>query len=171
MAITLVVPAADYPQLARTLAESAAALCSGQRGTVGLVTVVPGEEPILVALAPQRDTVAHRVLGVLLAGESHRVPHLLLLLHRGVYLAEVVDPYASVAGTLEELAAMLDERRALLAVRLNVRPWRHAVEVELLLLAPDVHSLRAVLAEARAPFAPSSGRAAAAAPLPRRAGR
>mgnify|MGYP005840326761 CR=1 FL=1 len=170
-AITLVVPAADYPGVARALAESAACLCTARRGTVGLVTVVPGEEPILVALAPQRDAVANRVLRVLLAGESHRAPHLLLLLRHGVYLAQVIDPYAPLVGTFEEIAAMLDKRRAGLAVRLNVRPQRRAVEVELLLAAPDAHALRAALAAARAPFAPSSGRAAPAVPLPRRARR
>lgn len=150
LTVTLSVPAAAYPQAARALAGSAAEVCAGHRGAVGSVTVVPGEEPALVALAPQRDAVANRLLGVLLAGESHRARHLLLLLQPGVYLAQVVDPYAPLQGTLEEVAGMLAGRRVSLAARVSVRPQRRAVELGLVLLAPDPHALREALAEARA---------------------
>lgn len=149
LAVTLDVPAAAYPQAARALAGSAAEVCACHRGTVGSVTVVAGEEPALVSLAPQRDAVANRVLGVLLAGESHRAPHLLLLLAPGVYLAQVVDPYAPLEATLDTVAGMLAARRVSLAVRLTVRPRRDAVEVEMVVVAGDRHTLGRTFAAAR----------------------
>jgi hypothetical protein len=150
VAVTLEVPAATYSLVARALAGSAAAVCASHRGFVGSVTLVPGEEPALVALAPQRDAIANRLLAVLMAGESHRAPHLLLLLKPGVYLAQVVDPYAPLEGSLQDVAEMLAGGRVALAARFSVCPQRRAVAVELTLLASDLHALRGALAEARA---------------------
>ncbi len=150
VSVTLEFPARTYSRVARGLAGSAAEVCACHRGFVGSVTLVPGEEPALVALAPQRDAIANRLLAVLMAGESHRAPHLLLLLQPGVYLAQVVDPYAPLQGTLEEVAGMLAGGRVVLAARLSVCPQRGAVAVKLALLASDPHTLRAALAEARA---------------------
>ncbi len=151
--VLLEIPASRYPQVARALAGSGAEVCALHQGFVGSVTLVPGEEPALVALAPQRDAIANRLLTVLMAGESHRAPHLLLLLHPGVYLAQVVDPYAPLEGSLQEVAGMVARRRVSLAARVDVRPQRGAVHVELALLAPDLHTLREALAGARAAVA------------------
>lgn len=78
--------------------------------TVGCVGVVPGEEPVLVALAPRRDTVAARVRTVLASGDAHRRPELWLALPPGIYLSEVVDPYAPFAGDEAATLRLLRDR-------------------------------------------------------------
>lgn len=150
--VTMELPGASYPAWARALAGSVAEVCTGHRGTVGSVTVVPGEEPALVTLATHRDTVAQRLLGVLLAGESHRFPHLVLLLAPGVYLGEVVDPFAPFDASLEVVARLLDPGRVSLAGRLAVQPTRggSVVEVEVALLGLERQALRRAVVAGRA---------------------
>jgi hypothetical protein len=75
--------------------------------TVGWVGVVPGEEPLLVALAPKRDIVAPRFRDALAGDVSHRRKHLWLALAPGTYLASVVNPYRPFAALEGEVAAMV----------------------------------------------------------------
>lgn|GEM_PF-2220106 len=148
--VTLAIPASQYGQAARALAGSLAEVCTLHRGMIGSVTVVPGEEPALVSLAPRLDAVAERLHGILLAGESHRFPHLLLLLAPQVYLGQVVDPYSPLDASPETVARLLAPGRVHLAARLTVQPRRSHVEVEILALALDGQSLRRALRVARA---------------------
>jgi hypothetical protein len=60
---------------------------------VGVVGIVDGEEPLLMALRPRQGDVADRFARILLTGESHRHASLWLLLTPGAYLAEAVDPF------------------------------------------------------------------------------
>jgi hypothetical protein len=78
--------------------------------TVGCIGIVPGEEPVLVALAPRRDTLAARVRTSLASGEAHRRPELWVALPPGVYLAEVVDPYAPFPGDTGAIMRLLRDR-------------------------------------------------------------
>lgn len=149
LAVRLCLPAASYPGAARALAGSMAAVCAGWPGTVGSVTVVPGEEPALVPLAAHTDVVATRVLEVLTRGESHRTPHLLALLAPGVYLGQVIDPYAPFDVTLETMAELTHPPRVPLTARLTVQGKAETVEVEVVLVAPDRQALRRALTRAR----------------------
>ena len=78
--------------------------------TVGCIGILPGEEPILVALAPRRDTVAARVRTSLASGDAHRRPELWLALPPGVYLGEVVDPYELFTGDEDAILSLLRDR-------------------------------------------------------------
>jgi hypothetical protein len=78
--------------------------------TVGCIGIVPGEEPVLVALAPRRDTIAARVRTLLASGEAHRRPELWVALPPGVYLAEVVDPNAPFTGDAGAIMRLLRDR-------------------------------------------------------------
>jgi hypothetical protein len=78
--------------------------------TVGCIGIVPGEEPVLVALGPRRDTVAARVRTSLASGDAHRRPELWLALPPGVYLGEVVDPYAPFSGDESAIVRLLHDR-------------------------------------------------------------
>lgn len=147
--VTLAVPASPFGQAARALAGGLAEVCASHRGMLGSVTVVAGEEPALVSLAPRLDVVAERLYGILLAGESHRFPHLLLLLAPEVYLGQVVDPYSPLEASPETVARLLAPNRVPLAARLTVQPRRFHVEVEVFALALDGQSLRRALRVAR----------------------
>jgi len=78
--------------------------------TVGCIGIVPGEEPVLVALAPRRDTVAARVRTSLASGDARRRPELWLALPPDVYLGEVVDPYAPFSGDESAIVRLLRDR-------------------------------------------------------------
>ncbi len=147
--VILTVPGSGFGQAARALAGGLAGVCARHRGMIGSVTVVAGEEPALVSLAPRLDAVAQRLYGVLLAGESHRYPHLLLLLAPQVYLAQVIDPYSPLGASPETMARLLLSGKVPLAARLTVQPRRRAVEVELLVLGEDRQALRRALRVAR----------------------
>lgn len=140
--VALAIPASQYGQAARALAGGLAEVCASHRGMIGSVTVVAGEEPALVSLAPRLDAVAERLHGILLAGESHRFPHLLLLLAPQVYLAQVVDPYSPLEASPETMARLLASGKVPLATRLTVQPRRRVVEVALLVLGEDRQALR-----------------------------
>lgn len=147
--VRLAVPASSWGQAARVLAGSLAEVCSLHRGMIGSVTVVAGEEPALVSLAPRLNAVAERLHGILLAGESHRFPHLLLLLAPQVYLAQVVDPYSPLDASPETVARFLASGKVPLVARLTVQPRRFVVEVEVHALALEGQALRRALRVAR----------------------
>jgi hypothetical protein len=121
--------------------------------TVGCVGIVPGDEPVLVALAPGRDVVAARVRGTLERGEAHRYPELWLTLPPGTYLAQVVDPYAAFAGDEASILALLREHGVGHALRTEVLPGVASSKILLTLYAPrpDLRKLltlaKSVLAE------------------------
>jgi hypothetical protein len=73
-----------------------------------VVGVVAGEEPRLVAFAPRRDPVAGTFRDTLLAGESHRLPHLWLALEPGRFLLVV-----GTAKRTKNIGAVLDAWRHL----------------------------------------------------------
>jgi hypothetical protein len=75
--------------------------------TVGIVGVVPGEEPVLTAFAPRRDLVAPRIRDALGGRAAHWRRHVWLTMPDGTYLASVVDPYLPLEGSAEEVAGMV----------------------------------------------------------------
>ncbi len=113
------------------VAEGAAAIAL----TVGCVGIVPGEEPVLVALAPHRDLVARRVLGTLAADEGHRHPQLFLALTPGTYLARVVDPYAPFSADERSILAMLRGGGVAHALLTEISPERTGTRLALTVYA------------------------------------
>ena len=87
--------------------------------TVGVVGIVPGDEPLLLALAPKRDVVASRFREALASG-THRLPMLWLALTRGTYLASVVDPYEAFAGSEADALAIVGAGQARHALRCSL---------------------------------------------------
>ncbi len=128
--------------------------------TVGVVGVVPGEEPVLHALAPTRDLVAPLVQETLTAGAAHRRTRLLVGLHPGSYLATVDAPYQSFDGGTEELAALLGPGRAAyaIAVRADADGERLRIEVAAYGLRPELRRLVSLARKGR----PEGSRGAAA---------
>jgi hypothetical protein len=111
--------------------------------TVGCVGIVPGEEPVLVALAPRRDVIAARVRAALESGEAHRHPELWLTLPSGAYLGKVVEPYAPFDGGESAILELLRERgvgHALLA-ELSTGPASAKVVLTLYASRPDLRKL------------------------------
>lgn len=135
--------------LATVVAESAASIGL----TVGWVGIVPGEEPVLVALAPQRDLVAPRFRDALASGAAHRRPHLWLSLAPGTYLASVVDPYRPFAGSDAEILPLVRGGRCRHALSSRLEPGPAGVRITLELYAsrPELTRLltlaRSVLGE------------------------
>ena len=117
--------------LSGVVAEAAATLAL----TVGCVGIVPGEEPVLVALAPQRDLVAGRVRWALTAGDAHRFPQLWLALPPGTYLAQVVDPYAPFSAGEGVILGLLRQGRVAHALLTEVFPGPVSVRIVLSLYA------------------------------------
>jgi hypothetical protein len=121
--------------------------------TVGCVGLVPGEEPVLVALAPRRDVIAARVRAALETGEAHRHPELWLTLPPGAYLGKVVDPYAPFDGGEGAILELLRERgvRHALLAELFTGPVSARVVLTLYASRPDLRKLltlaRSVLAD------------------------
>jgi hypothetical protein len=121
--------------------------------TVGCVGLVPGEEPVLVALAPRRDVIAARVRAALESGEAHRHPELWLTLPPGAYLGKVVDPYAPFEGGEGAILELLRERGVghALLTELFTGPVSAKVVLTVYASRPDVRKLlamaRSVLAD------------------------
>jgi hypothetical protein len=118
--------------LSGVVAEAAATVAL----TVGCVGIVPDEEPVLVALAPQRDLVAGRIRWALGAGDAHRLPQLWLTLARGTYLAQVVDPYVPFLADEGVILGLLRQGRVAHALLTEVFPDPVSVRIVLSLYAP-----------------------------------
>jgi hypothetical protein len=146
-------PLPRFGELVEAISGAVAEGASWAGRTVGCVGIVPGDEPVLVALAPGRDVVAARVRGTLDRGEAHRFPELWLTLPRGRYLAQLVNPYAVFAGDEASILALLRQREVGLVLRMEVVPGVASSRIVLTLYAPrpDLRKLftlaRRVLAE------------------------
>jgi len=88
------VPRVQAGRLIDALCGAAAAAMAPEGLDVAAVGLVPGEAPRLFVCAPRRDLIASAVETRLTANPAHRIPTLWLLLQRGTYLAEVVEPHA-----------------------------------------------------------------------------
>lgn len=117
-------PLARTGELAQALAAPVAEGAASIGLTVGWVGIVPDEEPVLVALAPQRDLVAPRFRDALTSGATHRRPNLWLTLAPGTYLASAVDPFRPFSGDHVEILSLVRSGRArhALASRLTTGP-------------------------------------------------
>ncbi|MBZ5589954.1 MAG: hypothetical protein LAO05_15465 [Acidobacteriia bacterium] len=122
-------------QQAPKVVEAVSALVAGAAAeiglTVGSVGVVPGEEPLLVALAPRRDIVAPRVRDSLVGGETHRRKHLWLALPHGTYLASVVNPYRPFAAAEGEVAGIVRSGGASHALTSELAPSTTGIRIRL----------------------------------------
>jgi len=128
--------------------------------TVGIVGVVQGEEPVLVALAARRDLVAPRVRDALGEGETHRRRNLWLPLAPATYLATCVDPYRPFAGDDDEIAAIVASGSAPLVISTRAAADRAGLRIEIVGYGRR-SGLRAFLSAARKGREAGSGRAAA----------
>jgi len=113
---TVAAPRARAPEVLDAVTSRLTEVLASIGLTIGAVGVVPGEEPVLGALAPKRDLVAPRIRDALGAGEQRRRPHVWLTLSAGTYLATVVDPYRPFNGDAEEVAKVLGSGRVLHAL-------------------------------------------------------
>jgi hypothetical protein len=157
--LDLEVASAGYRRLAGAVAWAVGVVCHEVGSTVGCVSIVGGEEPVFVSLAARRDVIAPRVAAILGAGESHRRPELFLVLERGVFLAQVIDPCRQVDATDEALARLVAGGLVRAALLLQVIPGARVAGVQLRVLAP-FHELRASLRLARHETAEWLGRVA-----------
>jgi hypothetical protein len=153
------IPLRRLAAVARAVSGAVAEGASRIGRTVGCVGIVHGEEPILVALAPTRDVVAARVLAALGSGEAHRRPELWLTLPAGVYLGEVVDPYAPFEAEEGTVLRMLRERGVGHALRVEVLAAPAGTRIVLTLYAPRAE-LRKLFTVARSALADLPGWAA-----------
>ncbi len=124
--------------LAALVAEGAASIGL----TVGWVGVVAGEEPVLVALAPQRDLVAPRFRDALTSGAAHRRPNVWLTLAPGTYLASVVDPLRPFSGSHAEVLALVRGGGARHALASGLTAGPEGVRITLALYAPRPELIR-----------------------------
>lgn len=136
MRCELDVPMSRFAEVARTVSGAVAEGASRIDRTVGCVGIVPGEEPVLVALAPRRDVVAARVLAALSGGAAHRRPELWLTLPPGAYLGNVVDPYAPFEAGEAAILGMLRDRGVGHALLAEVLVGPANVRIVLTLYAP-----------------------------------
>ncbi len=145
-------PRGSAATVVREASARLAAVVSSAGLTVGVVGVVPGEEPVLHALAPRRDLVAPLVQETLTAGAAHRRTRLLVGLHAGSYLATVVDPYRSFDGGAEEIAALLGPGRAsyVIAVRADADGERLRIEIAAYGRRPELRRLVSLARKGRA---------------------
>lgn len=89
----LQVPYRELASVARKLAGFLGFFWQGRAGAVGVVALLPEEEPVLLSYAPQRDLIAQRFLTSTVENPTHTFPQLWLLLSPGVFLAQAVDPH------------------------------------------------------------------------------
>jgi hypothetical protein len=154
------VPSSRLPEIVEALSGVVAEAAATVGLTLGCVGVVPDEEPVLVALAPQRDLVARRVRGTLGAGEAHRHPQLWLTLRHGTYLAQVVDPYLPFKASEAAILALLRGERVAHVLLTEVVPGPVSTLIALSLYAPRP-VLRAFFTMARRALGDLSGWSAA----------
>jgi hypothetical protein len=136
--------AAAVRALALTVAERAVAIGS----TVGCVSLVPGEEPGLVARAPRLDLVASAYANALLSGESHLAPQLWVTLAAGRYLAEAVDPFTPFIFDEDAVIGLVDAGLVRDALWSVVRRSRRGARIELALYS-SLRGVREALRTAR----------------------
>ncbi len=168
LAWQLQVEAKHTVEVRRALAAVVGGVASGCGGGIGWVRIVPGEEPVLLALAPRIDLVAEQVTTALGGPSAH---HLWLELEPARYLGEVIDPYRAFGGSDAELEALLGSGgvRCILAIRTGSS--KEGQRLELVLhgtrasLRRIVGAARPYLATLRALLAASTN--VAAAPKPR----
>jgi len=129
----LEVPRIRFAEVARGLATAVAEVASREAATVGCVGIVPGEEPILVALAARRELVADHLLRTLSAGAAHRHPHLWLALPQGIHLASCVDPTVPFAPDDAAVGRLLATGTVRHALLVEVVPAGRDARVELVL--------------------------------------
>ena len=130
------VPSRRVPEITEALSGLVAEAAATLGLTIGCVGVVTDEEPVLVALAPQRDLVAGRVRWALGAGEAHRHPQLWLALAQGTYLAQVVDPDVPFKGDASSLLGLLRGGRVARVLLTTVNPGPVSTQIALDLYAP-----------------------------------
>jgi hypothetical protein len=162
---TLDLPSSRFAEVAAALAGVAAGRAASLGAPLGCVAVRQGEEPSLTAIAARRDLVGERMLRDLMAGEAHRVPTLWLVLNKGTFLAEVIDPYATFAGTHAAIAGLVGAGRAVAALRVETVHGPAASEIRIRAYGPCrvvLGWLRAARAELRRLPGWESARAAAA---------
>ncbi|HQU32809.1 MAG TPA: hypothetical protein PLB88_00705 [Thermoanaerobaculaceae bacterium] len=135
-------PLARAGELAQALAGLVAEGAASIGLTVGWVGVVAGEEPVLVALAPQRDLVAPRFRDSLTSGAAHRRPNLWLTLAPGTYLASVVDPLRPFSGSQTEILSLVRGGRAGHALASELTAGPAGVRITLALYAPRPELIR-----------------------------
>ncbi len=109
-------PIGDAPDVVREVTSGLAGAMAAPGLVVGVVGVVPGEEPVLLALAPRRDVVAPLIVETLTAGEAHRRRRIWIGLAPGTYLATAVDPYVPFRGDADEVADLVGGGRAAYAI-------------------------------------------------------
>jgi hypothetical protein len=149
LSLELHVPFLRLGAVAEALGGAAGEVAEGLGLDLGVIGIVAGEEPVLTTLRPRPVDVAERFVRNLLAGESHRRPHLWLALTPGSYLAEAVDPYQPLLLAAGELPSPLLRRAR---VRAGLLVARHdevaSCRLALCLYAP-VADLRRALATSR----------------------
>lgn len=99
-----------YPQLAsvaRQLAGFLGLFWQSAEGAVGVVGLLPEEEPVLASYAPRRDLIAQRFLTGTVENPTHTFPQLWLLLSPGVFLAQAVDPHRHPEVSLKALRSLV----------------------------------------------------------------
>ena len=140
----------------------AGAIAEGGAGhTLGQVTIVAGEPPLLASFAPRRDVVASRVVAALTAGAAHRRPVVWLALRDGVFLADAVDPERPFDASEDALATVVRSGRATHAVLTEAAPRAGGgVALHFAVYAPP-SGLPALLRLARRYLAPLRGRTSA----------
>ncbi len=103
----LQVPYAELAAVARKLAGFLGLFWQGGGGAVGLVGLLPEEEPVLTSYAPRQDLIAHRFLSSTVENPTHTFPQLWLLLSPGVFLAQAVDPHRKPEVSVEALLSLV----------------------------------------------------------------
>jgi hypothetical protein len=146
--------AARWGEVVRAVA---GAVCDGVGvHTVGQVTIVDREPPLLASFAPRRDVVASRVVAALTAGAAHRRPVLWLALSEGLFLAEAVDPERPFEASPDAVAAVIRSRRAVHAVLTDAASRSGRVVLRFALYAPP-RAAPALVRLARRHLAPLRG--------------
>lgn len=103
----LQVPYAELASVARKLAGFLGLFWQGGEGSVGVVGLLPEEEPVLVSYARRRDLIAHRFLTANVENHTHTFPQLWLLLPPGVFLAQALDPNRNPQVSPEALRSLV----------------------------------------------------------------
>lgn len=141
------VPAERWPEIVRAVAAAVVEVATGWP-TLGQVTVVAGEEPVLLAVRSRPDLIAGRVVAALTSGAAHRRPTLWLALPAGRFLGDLVDPDRPFSASPVEITALVGEGRCALALLTDVEAVPTAITLRFELYgAPS--RLRGALRSAR----------------------
>ena len=118
--VAITVEARAWGRVVRAVAAAVAEAAVGR--TLGQIGLVAGEPPIVGAFAARRDIAAARVVGALTAGAAHRRPTLWLILSKGTYLAQAVDPERPFAASPEAVADIVRRGCAVCALVTDAAP-------------------------------------------------